>query len=127
MSWFDVLKLRNRNVFTGERTDPTFYRRKFKEQGTIPKETVIGETRRERDGTEYRTVYPTGKHNTEYSLDLSALEGLEEEDIDAMSYGELKGLLRKIGASVYVSEDSRNRNRKLKDIVKLYLDEQRRR
>lgn len=49
MNWMDILKMRNRDVFTGKRTDPTFYQRKFRTQMEAPKgtKTTIIETPKE--------------------------------------------------------------------------------
>lgn len=54
MSWVDVLKLRNREVFTGKRTDPTFQRKKFKNQMKEPEVEV--DYYEDESGTPYKRV-----------------------------------------------------------------------
>ena len=39
MNWMAILKMRNRDVFTGKRTAPTFHQRKFRTQMEVPKGT----------------------------------------------------------------------------------------
>lgn len=121
MSWFSILKLRNRDVFTGKRTDPTFYRRKFRDFKTKAPKEIVSEETTDRDGRNIKRVYPMGKPNKKYTLNLKELEGLTERDIDEMSYEELRTLLNKIGSTMYVKEDTRNRNKALKEKLKGYL------
>lgn len=119
MSWFSILKLRNRDVFTGKRTDPTFYRRKFRDFKTkAPKEIESEETTDEYDGRKIKRVYPMGKTSRESKLNLEALDGTTQQDIEKMSYKELVALMRKIGYDyIPFREDTRNRNKRLKEHI----------
>ena len=125
MSWFSVLKLRNRDVFTGKRTDPTFYQRKFRSQMETPKGTETKLT--DLDGRKVKRVYPAGKTDTVFSLNFEALDGITRQDIEEMSYKELVALMRKIGYSrIPFREDTRNRNKRLKKHIIGLLSNQKR-
>jgi|TARA_R100000479_G_scaffold7111_1_gene3082 hypothetical protein len=118
MSWFSILKLRNRDVFTGKRTDPTFYRRKFRGFKTKAPKEIESEEITDRDGRKFKRVHPMGKTSRESKLNLEALDGTTQQDIEKMSYKELVALMRKIGYDyIPFREDTRNRNKRLKEHI----------
>ena len=126
MDWFSILKLRNRDVFTGKRTDPTFYQRKFRTQMETPKE-IESEEITDRDGRKIKRVHPMGEISREFKLNFEALDGITQQDIEKMSYKELTALMRKIGYDyIPFREDTRNRNSRLKELISRHLVDRKR-